>query len=513
MALLVKNGADPSMANAKGVTPMQAAKEDEDDRMVALLNGQEDPGEASSPKGTPRKSQQFAKHEKRETPKKSTQYARSEESLVVSVPLRKVRSVKTRLRFDHITTDKEEAKPTIEEIKPAEEEGSISVEDEEEPLVEGGQELDGAQDKEEPTTKAGDTESEKAEGTSQKEREVTANPGHSKQLEPGEEGEVDKAEGEVRTNSEEQAACSTEGSADAEEEKLSTDEDKGKNVCVSDEVHSTSSLPPAGQPKQSKGVAKKDELPQELQCSESCDPEVAPATKREKEGDKGEAKETAKEDSSNKPKPKMRSPPPPPLTLALPPDHTYCGPAIPGRTPPPRPTLSHESRVITPTSGYSSPLDCLLQAAEGSMYLSSSPLSAGSHKGSTMLRGTPKIISPQKSSSPPKPSSATSPMSLPVSLSFSKYNLPYPRSAPPTPSASAVDPLFSLATIATSSPLMSSTSSTSRTLKVRPSSIPSPVARLAPRQDSTLGRLREKGRGECTVTEGWDVSACLSAQL
>lgn len=497
MALLIKNDADPNMANAKGVTPMQVAKNDEDDRMVAILSGDKDPGEASSPKGTPRKSQQFAKHEKRETPKKTSQYAKSEESLVVSVPLRKVRSVKTRLKFDHISSDKEGVKPNIEEVKPLdEEEGSVSIEDEEDPLLEGGQEMDRARDKEEPAAKGSDTEAEKADSASGNEEKTGVSLEHSSQLEHGEEEEVDKAGGEERSSTEELASHSTEGSVEAEEEKQSINESRGRDVCAPGEMPPSPSPPPVGQSKESKVVTDKDEVTQDLQCSESCDPGVTVTPKREKEADKAKENETTKEDSSNNPKPKMRSPPPPPLTLSLPPDHTYCGPAVPGRTPPPRPTLSHNSRVITPTSGYSTPLDCLLQAAEGSMYLSSSPLSAGSHKGSTMLKSTPKIVSPQKSSPTPKAPNAASPMSFPVSLSFSKYNLPYPRSAPPTPSVSAVNPLFSLATIATSPPLMSSTSSTSRTLKVRPSSIPSPVTRSAPRQDSTLSRLRDKGKGE-----------------
>ena len=510
VALLVKSGADPSKPNAKGVTPMQAAMDDEDDRMVAILNGHKDPGEACSPKGSPRKSQQFAKHEKRETPKKTSQCARSEESLVVSVPLRKVKSVKTRLKFDHIASDKEGVKPIVEEIKPLEEEGSsISVEDEEEePSVEAGLELVHARDTEEAAVKCSGTDAEKEDGTSEKKEAASLE--HGKQLEYGKEGEVDReAVGEEKTSTEQLASVGTEESAGAEEEKPSVDEGCGKDICGSSEMHSFPSPPLVGRLTESKVEAKKEEVSRELQCTESCDQEVTPATKRGKEVDKGEEKGGAKEDS-NKPKPKMRSPPPPPLTLSLPPDHTYCGPAVPGRTPPPRPSLSHDSRVITPTGGYSSPLDCLLQAAEGSMYLSSSPLSTVSHKGSTMLKSTPKIVSPHKSSPTHKAPSATSPMSFPVSLSFSKYNLPYPRSAPATPSVSAVDPLFSLATIATSSSLMSSTSSTSRTLKVRPSSIPSPVTRSASRQDSTtLGRLREKGRGRLTATKDWNVGACV----
>lgn len=508
VALLVKSGADPSKPNAKGVTPMQAAMDDEDDRMVAILSGHNDPGEACSPKSSPRKSQQFAKHEKRETPKKTSQCARSEESLVVSVPLRKVKSVKTRLKFDHLTSDKEGVKPIIEEIKPLEEEGSISVEDEEEePSVERELELVRAHDKEEAASKCSDTDAEKGDGTSEKKEAASLE--RRKQLEYGKEGEVDReAGGEEKTSTEQLASISTEESADAEEEKPSVDEGRGKDVCGSSEMHSSPSPPLVGRLKESKVEAKKEEVPRELQCTESCDQMVTPATKRGKEVDKGEEK--GAEGDSNKPKPKMRSPPPPPLTLSLPPDHTYCGPAVPGRTPPPRPTLSHDSRVITPTGGYSSPLDCLLQAAEGSMYLSSSPLSTVSHKGSTMLKSTPKIVSPHKSSPTHKAPNAASPMSFPVSLSFSKYNLPYPRSAPPTPSVSAaVDPLFSLATIATSSSLMSSTSSTSRTLKVRPSSMPSPATRSASRQDTTLGRLREKGRGRHAATKDWDVGACV----
>lgn len=502
VSLLVKSGADPSKPNAHGVTPLQAAVDDEDDRMLAILSGHKDPGEVCSPKGTPRKSQQFAKHEKRESPKKTTQYARPEESLVVSFPLQKVRSVKTRLKFDHILSEQEGVKPIAEEVKPLEEEGSISVEDEEEEAtVEGGLEPAGAQDKEDSAAKGSGALAGKGAGLSEREKVASASTECSDQLE--EEEDDMETGGEGKNDTEEPAACSTEGKADADEEKPSTDESRGKDVGSPVERHSppSPSPPPVGRSKESKEedkAAKKEEVPRELQCTERCDPEVAPTTKREKEIDKGEEKEGA-EDDSKKPKPKMRSPPPPPLTLSLPPDHTYCGPAVPGRTPPPRPTLSHDSHVITPTSGYSSPLDCLLQAAEGSMYLSSSPLSASSHKGGTMSKSTPKIASPQMSSSTPKTSTATLPMSFPVSLSFSKYNLPYPRSAPPTPSNSAVDPLFSLATIATSSSPMPSTSSTSRTLKVRQSSIPSLVTRTTPRQDATSGRLREKGRGRQTV--------------
>ena len=493
VSLLVKSGADPSKPNAYGMTPLQAATEDEDDRMLAILSGHKDPGEACSPKGTPRKSQQFAKHEKRESPKKTLQFARPTESLIVSFPLQKVRSVKTRLKFDHIISEQEEGvKPISEEVKPLKEkEGSICVEEEEEEATVEGRALEpaGADNREEPAAKGSGAPAGKGAGSSERENEASVGPDRSVQLEEGEDDM--ETGGEGKTDTEEPAACSTEEMADAEE-KPSTDEDRGKDTGSHVERHSPlSPPPPAGWSKESKvedKAAKKEDVPRDLQCTESCDLEVISTAKRDKEVAKGE--EEGAEDDSNKPKPKMRSPPPPPLTLSLPPDHTYCGPAVPGRTPPPRPTLSHDSHVITPTSGYSSPLDCLLQAAEGSMYLSSSPLSTATHKGGTVSKSSPKIVSPQKGSPTPKTTTATSPMSFPVSLSFSKYNLPYPRSAPPTPSNSAVDPLFSLATIATSSSPMPSTSSTSRTLKV-----PSHVTRTTPRQDSTSGRLREKGRG------------------
>ena len=88
-------GADPEKKNSQGVSPLAAAKDDGDNRMVSILKNLGDPGEDKSLKGTPRKSQQFAVHEKLETPKKmsSDVFSLSPTSggLVVSVPLDSVK--------------------------------------------------------------------------------------------------------------------------------------------------------------------------------------------------------------------------------------------------------------------------------------------------------------------------------------------------------------------------------------------------------------------------------------
>ena len=88
-------GADPEKKNSQGVSPLAAAKDDGDNRMVSILKNLGDPGEDKSLKGTPRKSQQFAVHEKLETPKKmsSDVFSLSPTSggLVVSVPLSSVK--------------------------------------------------------------------------------------------------------------------------------------------------------------------------------------------------------------------------------------------------------------------------------------------------------------------------------------------------------------------------------------------------------------------------------------
>jgi hypothetical protein len=87
-------GADPKCPNSQGVSPLIVAEGDGDKRMVSILNKLEDPGEEQSLKNTPRKSQQFAVHEKRETPKKASvdafPFNTVLSGLVVSVPLTNV---------------------------------------------------------------------------------------------------------------------------------------------------------------------------------------------------------------------------------------------------------------------------------------------------------------------------------------------------------------------------------------------------------------------------------------